>query len=224
VSKGAVILFFEESTRFAQPWLEAGYECWCVDLKHPRGRNKRGLLTLVGADVHELHRDHWWLPPRDMPVAFFAAFTDCTFLTISAQRWQSERGPGPMGRGLLLADTAWRFARDCQCPYMIENPANSALRVWRKPDYKFHPWEYSGYLKPEDDCPLAANDAYSKETGLWVGGGFVMPEKKPHDGLICGAVHEMAPGEDRAQKRSVIPMGFSRAVFEANGAKSLTLC
>jgi hypothetical protein len=218
-----VISFCDRTGNFVKPWLEAGYECWCVDWEHPRGVTKRGPLTLVGADVHELHRDHWWLPSRDRSIAFFAAFPDCTFLTNSGQRWQEERGPGPTGRGLLLVDACWRFARDCRCPYLIENPSVGKLSAgWKKPNYTFHPWEYSGYLEPSDETPLAANDAYSKGTGLWTGGGFVMPEKRPHDGLISTSIHDMAPSEDRADKRSILPMGFARAIFAANASLSGT--
>lgn len=214
---GAVISFCDRTGNFVKPWLEAGYECWCVDWEHPRGVTKRGRLTLVGADVHELHRDHWWLPPRDRQVAFFAAFPDCTFLTISGQRWQRRRGPGPTARGLQLVDACWRFAQDCQCPYLLENPAVGKLSsAWCKPDFTFHPWEFSGYLRPEDETPIAADDAYRKTTGLWVGGTFAMPERRPHEGLIASAIHDMAPSEDRARRRSILPMGFARAVFDAN--------
>jgi len=68
----------------------------------------------------------------------------------------------------------------------------------------FHPWQYG--------------DNESKETALWVGGGFVMPAPsvtlKPAD--VQQRVWQMAPGPDRANERSKTPAGFSQAVFEVN--------
>lgn len=61
------------------------------------------------------------------------------------------------------------------------------------------------------------NDGYHKSTCLWTGGGFVMPEKKPipfND--KPNFIHLCSPGEDRANVRSVTPMGFAYAVYEAN--------
>jgi hypothetical protein len=187
-------------------------------MQHPRGHTRKGNLHIVGAMMQELHPDHWWLPRR---ADFAFAQTDCTFLTISGQRWQRERGPGCVAMGLQLADSCWRLMRAYRCPYGMENPARGKLASgWVLPDYIFDPWEFSGYLLPSDECPLAAHDAYAKQTGLWTGGGFVFPRKKPWMGMIETPIHDMGPDDNRADKRSVTPMGFARAVFAANNRRN----
>jgi hypothetical protein len=65
------------------------------------------------------------------------------------------------------------------------------------------------------ELPSTDNDGYHKSTCLWTGGGFVMPKKKPipfND--KPNFIHMCAPGEERANIRSVTPMGFAYAVYE----------
>lgn len=203
-----IISFFDVSGVMVQPWLEAGFECWIVDVQHPRGITRDGRLRRVGADMHELYRGHWWLP-KDAYKTFSAP--DCTYLTGSANRWQADRGPGCTGRGLLLADVAWRLHVAYGVEWMMENPAVGRLASgWRQPDHVFHPWEYAGYL------PDIQAENTSKKTGLWTSKGFVMPEKKPAPAPHRSDCHNATPGEDRADVRSKTPLGFATAIFEAN--------
>lgn len=205
------VFLCDVTARAARPWLDAGYDCWCIDMQHPRGVTREGRLHKVGADIHELYRGHWWLPES---ADFAMAFPDCTYLTISGNRWQRKRGPGCVARGLLLADACWRLMLAYGCPWGMENPAVGRLAsAWCQPDHRFHPWEYAGYL---DDIQA---ENTTKNTGLWTGGGFVMPAKRPAPEPHRHDCHEMAPSDDRANKRSEMPMGFALAVFEANAAK-----
>jgi hypothetical protein len=205
---GTVISLCDVSGVMVQPWLDAGFECWIVDIQHPRGVTKEGRLRKVGADIHELYRGHWWLPESAYRTF---SFPDCTYLTSSGNRWQRERGPGCVGRGLLFADACWRLHIAFGVPWMMENPVMGRLSSgWRKPDHAFHPWEYAGYL---EDIQI---DNTSKGTGLWTSDDFVMPEKKPAPEPHRSDCHEAAPGEDRADIRSVTPKGFAQAVFHAN--------
>jgi hypothetical protein len=95
-------------------------------------------------------------------------------------------------------------------PFLIENPVSTLSTYWRKPDYKFDPCDYAGYL--DDPAP----EAYTKKTCLWVGGGFRMPAKKRVEPVLGSKTHLLGPSEERANLRSVTPAGFARAVFEAN--------
>ena len=111
--------------------------------------------------------------------------------------------------------TAADFCEFFQCgdeyppvPYYIENPVSTISTYWRKPDYSYHPWQYSG-LEPAD--------CYTKKTCLWTGGGYnhpapnCDPDCKPDD-----RIHKAEPGPERANFRSATPAGFARAVFAAN--------
>lgn len=92
---------------------------------------------------------------------------------------------------------------------MIENPVSTISTYWRKPDYVFNPFDYTGYC---------SDDNYTKKTCLWTGNGFIMPSQKRNESLPPpdDRIHKAAPGPDRADIRSATPMGFARAVFDVN--------
>ncbi len=112
---------------------------------------------------------------------------------------------------------------------MIENPVSVLSSLWRKPDHYFNPFEYGGYLPEDDQHPLwpdhiAPRDSYTKLTSLWVGGTFVMPEKRQVEPLSPGASQQYSKLGGKSQKtkniRSATPRGFAKAVFEANFSSS----
>ena len=91
---------------------------------------------------------------------------------------------------------------------MLENPVSTISSYWRKPDYIFHPYNYTAF-EPADN--------YTKKTCLWTGGGFIMPPPKvKSNGNPDNRIHTAPPSDERSHFRSVTPMGFARAVFEAN--------
>jgi hypothetical protein len=86
-----VLSLCDRTGQMVQPWLEAGYECWIVDVQHAPGETREGRLVKVGADL-----TRGYLPPRrDYAAAF--AFPACTNLAVSGARWFQEKGL----RGLL---------------------------------------------------------------------------------------------------------------------------
>jgi hypothetical protein len=96
---------------------------------------------------------------------------------------------------------------------------------WRKSDYRFHPYEYGGYIPyGEAQHPLwpeyiAPQDAYPKKTCLWTGNGFVMPTKVPVEPKKGYSKQHLKLGgkSDRTKNiRSATPRGFARAVMLAN--------
>jgi hypothetical protein len=52
--------------------------------------------------------------------------------------------------------------------------------------------------------------------GLWTGGGFLFPQKRPVPEFRPLYIHNMPPSDSQGDLRSVTPAGFARAVFEAN--------
>jgi hypothetical protein len=84
------------------------------------------------------------------------------------------------------------------------------------PNYRFHPWQYAGWLEE----PERSAEAYTKETCLWTGNGFVMPDRRPVDPIMGSKMHLLPPSEDRANLRSATPMGFALAVFAANAGSA----
>jgi hypothetical protein len=188
------------------PWLEAGWECWIVDIQHPAGvhRSERGVFK-VGADML------WWAPPRQIVgrIRFMGAFPPCDHLAVSGARWFAGKGLGMLSDAVRLFERAAHWCEWSEGPYFVENPVSNISSHWRKPDHSF---------SPEQFTQLCAEDNFTKKTCLWTGGGFVMPQACPD--LTLGPpddrIHKAPPGPDRANFRSKTPLGFMRAVFAAN--------
>lgn len=202
---GVVLSLCDRTGVMVQPWLDAGYEAITVDLQGVY--DERCALagwTIVGGDVRE------FTPPDDVAIVF--AFPPCTHLAVSGARWWRDKGPAVIGDALSIVDACWRICVDSGAPWMIENPVGRLSTLWCKPDFLFDPYEFAGWA----DAPDA--EAYTKRTCLWTGGGFVLPDKRPHPlGAIHGSLfHRTPPSADRGDVRSVTPQGFARAVFDAN--------
>jgi len=194
---GIMISCFDRTTIMAQPWADAGYLCYCVDIQHPKGETREGNIIKVGADMMD------WLPPKGN-IVFAAFFPPCTDIAVSGARWFRDKGLGALIRALQLFKRSVDLAELIGAPYMIENPVSTVSTYWRPPDYKFQPWMYG--------------ENYSKETWLWAGNGFRMPrpdEVHPPENLEQ-KIWLMPPSPDRADKRAETSEKFARAVFKAN--------
>jgi hypothetical protein len=197
-----VISLFDYTGNMVRPWADAGFLCYCVDLKHPAGEHKEGNIIRVGADILE------WMPPY-AAVKILFAFPPCTHVAVSGARWFRDKGLGALVEALRLFDTALRLAEWTKAPYMIENPVSTVSTYWRKPDYIFDPCDYGGYISEQ-------KDAYTKKTCLWTGNGFILPKEKGIAPTEGSRMHRLGPSNERTGLRSVTPLGFAQAVFEAN--------
>jgi hypothetical protein len=212
----AAIFLFDVSGVMAAPWLEAGYECWTLDVQHPPAYATGGVTTEIvrGGRLHKVHHDltrPWLCPiPRER-IAFAFAFPPCDHMAVSGARWFRGKGLRQLSRSIELFATAAEFCEWTGAPYGIENPASTISTYWRKPDYTFHPHQFTGWHR---------EDHYTKRTCLWTGGGFRMPEPNALPELIGMApddrIHKAPPGPDRHNFRSQTPLGFSMAVFQTN--------
>lgn len=202
------IFLCDESGIMAEPWANAGVECYCVDVAHSIRRERiEGNIHFVWGDART------WTPPEGRKIIFVAAFPPCTHVTGAGARDFSTK------RGMMLRDALETFEACRQAcawsgaPYMLENPVGvlSSVPHIGKPDYYFHPCDYTGF---------ELEDNYTKKTCLWTGGGFFMPKPfiAPGLGKPDDRIHKATPGADRATIRSKTPAGFARAVFEANFA------
>lgn len=145
-----VLSLCDRTTNMVKPWLDAGYECWCVDTRHEPGETRDGNLVLVGADVLD------WIPPRrDYAIAF--AFPPCTHLASSGARWFASKGLSALASAVQLVDRCRRICEWTGAPWMLENPVGTLSTYWRKPDHLFDPCDYG--------------DPWTKKTCLWTGGG-----------------------------------------------------
>ncbi len=186
---------FDKSTVMAKPWAEVGFLCYCVDVQHPIGETREDNIIKVGADINH------WIPPRG-DIVFASFFPPCTDLAISGRKWFKQKGLHRLSNAISLFARCIDIADSLDCPYFIENPVSTIATYWRKPDHYFDPCDYG--------------DPYTKKTCLWVGNGFVMPEKTPVEPTLGSKMHYLPPSPERANLRSLTPEGFARAVFLAN--------
>jgi len=187
-----------------QPWLDAGHECWIVDIQHDGDTRENGLRK-IGADLRS------WLPPlTEYGIVF--AFPPCTNLAVSGARWFRGKGLRGLIDGLEIVERCREICEWSGAPWMIENPIGTLSTYWREPDYKFDPCDYGGYCDP----PV---DTYTKRTCLWIGNGFKIPTPKRVHPTEGSRFHLTSPGPDRGDIRSVTPEGFAVAVYKANRAE-----
>lgn len=206
------------------PWAEAGYQVYCfnssaadhgqyvIKMEHP-------LITYVDTWIDETF-DPIGMGNNggDAPSIIFG-FPSCTFLANSGE--QHERTEEEIEEALQNVRIVETLGNKYGVPWMIENPVGKLSTLWRKPDYYFDPYEFGGYLHKEEGSfhpKMPVQDAYTKKTCLWVGNGFVFPDKKPveHIGFFWGWKYLGSKSQKTKQLRSLTPRGFARAVFYAN--------
>lgn len=217
-----------------RPWADAGFECYCFDKLHPETPASRpvgaGSITTVRADL--------WVRENVMAlaerfrgrVAFLSAFPVCTDMAVSGSRhFASKAAIDPLFQRRAADRAIWcgDLGEALGCPWYVENPVSVLATLWRKPDHRFDPFEFGGYI-PGDDAEhprwpeyLPPRDCYTKKTCLWTGGGFVMPPRRQvalppdYDGSL---IWKKLGGKSEKTKtiRSATPRGFARAVFSVN--------
>jgi hypothetical protein len=211
--KKIILSLFDLSGALVKPWADAGYECHIVDIQHPSGMTVEGNVTKWGMDVYEWEKLFESTYPEKMNNVVFAAFfPPCTDLAVSGARWfvkKEQENPGTRRRAMDLVYWSNQLGTKLKCPYFIENPVSVISSEWRCPDYTFHPYEYGGYSG-------GSKDGYTKKTCLWTGNGFELPPKReiPLDPRTHDRIHKMGPSAERANMRSLTPMGYAQALFE----------
>lgn len=243
MTKGIVLSLYDFTGEAVRPWALAGYECHIYDIQHPYGPHKQRVGSNGGSiTTHrkDLHRTETFVDlikqfgDNGDLVVFGMAFPVCTDMAVSGAAWfkkKAEADPSFQTKAVNYAMMCATFFDMLGVPYFIENPVSVLATQWRKPDHKFHPYEYGGYI-PYDQSEhprwpeyIAARDAYPKKTCLWTGGGFVMPTKVSVT-VPTGysTQHKKLGGKSQRTKdiRSATPRGFAIAVYEANKTMELT--
>lgn len=251
-SKKIVISLYDYTGEALIPWAKAGYTCLAYDIQHEEYGDAQvvwpdidtfkggGVIKYIHKDLHDvenLHKIYDSLVGKE--VVFAMAFPVCTDLAVSgAAHFETKRKIDPDFQRKAADYAIWceELFTALKVPFFIENPVSVLSSLWRKPDHKFHPFEYGGYI-PEHlaDHPkwpeyIPAKDAYRKKTCLWTGNDFQMPVQKP---VECSAYYGNGYSKQimklggKTQKtkniRSATPRGFAIAVYEANKNKSKNL-
>lgn len=228
VNKNICIFLCDLTGIMAEPWADAGYECWLFDAQHPEGHTFDGKYHKVGGWLTTTE-DVWkWVDKTQ--VAFGFSFPECTNLAVSgAAHFDIKLGTDPdvWKRSMSLVYLCDQVGKEAGCPFGLENPISIISSIWRKPDFIFDPWEYGGYLPVDDVHPLypeyiPARDAYPKTTCIWARGGFCppmkIPVKKPKG--LSPQVSQLGGKSLKTKNiRSATPRGFAKAVFLQHGVR-----
>lgn len=189
------------------PWANDGYDCIAVDTAHTGDRVEKygdGSIRFVESDVREFEP-----PTGEYRIGF--GWPPCTHLAGSGARWWKGKGLSKLAEAIGLVAACKEILSELGTPWMVENPVGALSTHWREPDYLFDPFEYNGFADE--------NEAYTKRTCLWTGGGFRMPSTDTGGVSRSDAddrIHKMPPSDGRADLRSATPVGFARAVFLAH--------
>ena len=104
--KNIVVSLFDLTGVMVQPWVDAGYTAYIVDIQHPHGitrDKKQQNLFRIGCDLR-----NGWLPPADIigKVAAVFAFPECTNVAVSGAAHFIKKGPRALSLSLDLFATS----------------------------------------------------------------------------------------------------------------------
>jgi len=204
--RATVVALYDRTGVGLLPWAEAGYDCEAVDMSEDKRRVDHPRIRFVRADVRQ------YVMPKH--VRFCIGWPPCTHLAASGARWWKTKGEGALAEALdLVGQALFRF-QDSGAPWVIENPMGRLSTIWRKPDVSVHPWQYAGWIShPEEN-------AYTKKTGLWLGGGAKPPAPYPVPGLPIDTKRILyAPSS--CPSRSITPLGLAAGLWVANDRPDL---
>jgi hypothetical protein len=187
-----ILSLCDYSGRWPSFYTEPEYEVITVDLK--RNGDVR-LYEHLGRQVYGI----LCAPP-------------CTdFSGSGAQYWPTKDANGSTLSSLSIVDACLRMVAIYRPHFWaLENPKGRLRRWLGPPRFTFDPCDFAGYYD---------SDRYTKKTLLW--GEFNIPEKRRHEPIrVCpqGSWLQKLGGKSEHTKtlRSMTPLGFSRAFFEAN--------
>lgn len=219
--KRVIWSLFDGSGLMVKPWADAGHKCYCFNYdganhgSYEPIRVKHENIEYVNCWINDFFEDYAYKLGLVPPDVIFA-FPDCTEFAGSGAK-HGHTGLSSLHNAKMVE----KLANDYNAIWMVENPVGKMSTLWRKPDHYFHPFEYGDYMTGAEESfhpRMPARDAYTKKTCLWVGNGFVMPEKKPvkHIGKFWGWAYLGGKSAKTKQLRSLTPRGFAAAVYEAN--------
>jgi hypothetical protein len=199
---------FDYTGNSSRPYRENGWRVIQVDLK-------------LGIDIME------WDPMRiinqyqyALPVMGIIAMIPCDDYALCGSKHFKEKDKnGKTVKSQILVDRVkdiinWLSNERLLKFWQIENPMSRihTLNPWMgKPKLQFDPCDYAGY------DPVPDNSRYNKRTWLW--GDFNIPEKKrmePFTKENPGWKKYGGKSERTKELRSITPLGFAYAFYEAN--------
>ena len=195
-----ILVGCEESQAVCKAFRKLGHKAYSCDIQECSGGHPEWHLKM---DVFAAIEAYEW------DIGIF--FPDCTFLTVSANKWYKDQPPRKSG---TLVGAERRAAREdaieffmklynCKIPKVgLENPIGCMSSRFRKPDQVLQPWMFG--------------HGETKATCLWLRG---LPKIIPTD-VVEGReqrLHNLPKTTDRAKLRSKTYIGIADAFAEQWG-------
>jgi len=196
-----LISLYDYTGNWSRPYDENGWNVIQVDIKH-------------GIDILEWRYQDILIPPCSTVVMLIAQ--PCTDYALSgAKHFKRKDADGTTAKSQKLVqktkDIIDYFKPDV---WALENPMSRIhkLNPWLgEQRLKFNPCDYAGY------DPVPDNSRYNKRTWLW--GDFNIPAFKRLEPLTNdnpGWRNLGGKSERTKELRSITPLGFAYAFYEAN--------
>lgn len=163
-----------------------GHDAWSCDLLPAEDGGEHHLQGSV-VD-HDILKQHW---------DALIGFPDCTFLTVSANRWAGAEWRMMARRwAIAFVEVLWSMPIKRKA---IENPIGVLPSIWKRPTQIIQPWQFG---HPE-----------TKATCLWLDN---LPPLQPTTIVEGreGRVWKESPGPDRWKNRSRTMEGIANAMAE----------
>jgi hypothetical protein len=192
-----VLIGCEESQAVTIEFRKLGIEAFSCDIQECSGCYPEWHLKM---DIFEAIKLKEW--------NLLIAFPDCTYLTISANKWYKDQ---PERKSGTLVGQARRDERQIAIQFFmdlynskipliaLENPIGIMSSMFRKPDQVLQPWMFG--------------HGETKATCLWLKG---LSKLKPTN-IVSGReqkLHLLPPSKDRAKLRSKTFPGIAKAMAE----------
>lgn len=214
-----ILVACEESQRVTTEFRKLGHNAFSCDIQdcsggHPEWHIKQDVLPLINGNcefttcdgAHRRIIGTWDI---------IIAHPDCTYLTVTGNRWFNEERYGEKARERKqLREKAAAFFMEfanADCDHIaIENPVGYMSTFWRKPDQIIQPTMFG--------------DPFEKKTCLWLKG---LPNLEPRNEVEAPPRQEFpsgktmplwysrcGSGDDRRRNRSKTFPGFAAAMAE----------
>jgi hypothetical protein len=180
-----------------------GHDAWSCDLlPADDGSPYHYHGSVIDHDI--VQTQHWDL---------LIAHPDCTYLTVSANRWANE--PWRMEArhwALAFVKTLWALPIKRKC---LENPIGVLPTMWRRPTQTVQPWQFWHLGEP--------GKGEVKATCLWLDNLEPLEATTPDEVGRHPACWLASPGPDRWKIRSRTYEGIADAMAETWGGQ-VTAC
>lgn len=185
-----ILVACEYSGAVRDAFLARGHDAWSCDLLP----TERPGPHIQGSVVdHDIVKQGW---------DALIAFPDCTYLTISANRWANQ--PWRMEArhwALAFVKTLWALPIPRKA---IENPIGALPTMWQRPTQVIQPWQFWHLGEP--------GKGEVKATCLWLDGFPALVPTTPTETGRHPACWLMPPSADRWKERSRTYPGIADAM------------